>query len=82
MYTNIVGTQEDLIFWGGSQIYDPLGTLLVKAPYFKESIIKTSLDLDILKIARAQRPVLIDIRPEIYRDLYMLARGDNKNDIL
>ena len=78
IYTNIVGSQEDLIFWGGSQIYDPLGTLITKAPYFEESIIKTNLDLDILRIARAQRPVLRDIRPEIYRDLYMLSRGDDK----
>ena len=82
IYTNIVGMQEDLIFWGGSQIYDPLGTLLMKAPYFEESIRKCTLDLDILKIARAQRPVLRDIRPEIYRDLYMLSRGKTNSEKL
>ena len=39
IYSNLVGTQEDLVFWGGSQIIDPLGNLLKKAPYYKESMI-------------------------------------------
>jgi len=74
IYSNIVGTQDDLVFWGGSQIYDPLSNLVVKAPYFKESIITADLDLNQIKIARANRPVIRDIRPEIYNDLYHLAR--------
>lgn len=75
IYSNIVGTQEDLIFWGGSQIYSPLGILLGRTPYFKESILSCTLDLDEIKTARANRPVLRDIRPEIYQDLYMFSRG-------
>ena len=74
IYTNIVGTQEDLVFWGGSQAYDPLGKQIIKAPYFEESIVTCELDMNILKTARANRPVIRDIRPEIYQDLYDIAR--------
>jgi len=73
-YANIVGSQEGLVLWGGSQLYDPLGALLIKAPYYKESIITYDLDLKNIKTARANRPVLRDIRPEIYQDLYNIAR--------
>jgi len=78
VYVNIVGTQEDLILWGGSQIYDPLGNILIKAPYFRESIITYDLDLQEIKTARANRPVLRDIRPEIYNDLYKISRFHKK----
>ncbi|MFO7678157.1 MAG: carbon-nitrogen hydrolase family protein [Thermoplasmatota archaeon] len=74
VYSNIVGTQEELVLWGGSQIYDPLGNLLIKAPYFKESIITYDLNIQMIETARANRPVLRDIRPEIYHDLYSLSR--------
>ena len=74
IYTNIVGTQENLVFWGGSQIYDPLSEQIIKAPYFKESIVTTNINLDKIKQARANRPVIRDIRPQIYQDLYEISR--------
>lgn len=75
IYSNIVGTQENLVFWGGSQIYDPLSNQVKKAPYFKESIINIDLDLSKIKLARANRPVIRDIRPEIYQDLHKISRS-------
>lgn len=78
-YVNLAGNNEDLIYWGGSQLYDPLGNLLVKAPYLKESIITYDLDFKLLASARARRPVLRDIRPELYQDLYQLSRTHQKN---
>jgi predicted amidohydrolase len=77
-YVNLAGNQEDLIYWGGSQVYDPLGNLLVKAPYLKESIITCDVNLTLLEPARARRPVLRDIRPEIYQDLYNFSRFHTK----
>lgn len=74
LYNNIVGTQENLTFWGGSQAYDPLAKLLIKAPYYKESIKTFEIDVDSLNTMRANRPVLRDIRPEIYSDLQILSR--------
>jgi len=79
-YANLVGSQEGLVFWGGSQLYDPLGGLLIKAPYFKESIITYDIDLKKIKTARANRPVLRDIRPEIYQDLYDISRFHKSKD--
>ena len=78
-YVNIVGPQEELVLWGGSQIYDPLGNLLVKAPYFEESIVTCDIDLKRLKTVRANRPVIRDIRPEIYQDLYNISRFHKKD---
>jgi predicted amidohydrolase len=77
IYVNLVGTQENLIFWGGSQAYDPLSNLLVKAPYFKESVKIIDIDLKQLKYTRSVRPVLRDIKSEIYQDLYDASRNHN-----
>jgi len=77
-YSNIVGSQEGLVFWGGSQLYDPLGKLLIKAPYYKENVITYDIDLKNIKTARSNRPVLRDIRPEIYHDLYDISRFHKK----
>jgi predicted amidohydrolase len=79
-YVNLVGNQEDLIYWGGSQAYDPLGNLLVKAPYFKESMITYDIDIQSLESIRARRPILRDIRPEIYQDLYQFSRHHFKQE--
>jgi predicted amidohydrolase len=81
-FCNLVGNQEDLVYWGGSQVYDPTGTLLTKAPYFKESIITCDIDFDLLEPARARRPFLRDIRPEIYQDLYQFSRFHTKKKSL
>ena len=78
VFANLVGTQENLVFWGGSQVYDPLAKLVVKAPYFKESITTCEIDLNDIKIARANRPVLRDIRPDLYNDLYYISRMHSK----
>lgn len=74
IYSNIVSSQENLVFWGGSQVYDPLGNLLGKAPYFEESSINCELDLTQLQQARMNRPVIRDVRPDLYLDLYDFSR--------
>jgi len=74
IYVNIVGTQENLVFWGGSEIRDPLANQLIKAPYFKESIKICDIDLKKIDFARANRPLIRDIRPQIYQDLYNISR--------
>ena len=80
VYVNLAGNQEDLIYWGGSQAYDPLGNLLIKAPYLEESIVTCDINLKTLESARARRPVLRDIRPEIYQDLYQFSRFHGKKE--
>ena len=77
-FVNLVGTQENLVFWGGSQISDPLAKQIIKAPYYKESIVTCEIDFEQIKTSRANRPVLRDIRPEIYNDLYTISRTHKK----
>jgi predicted amidohydrolase len=79
-FVNLAGNQEDLIYWGGSQVYDPFGALLIKAPYYKESMMTCELNLKELESARARRPLLRDIRPEIYQDLYQFSRFHGKKE--
>jgi len=79
-YVNLVGTQEDLVFWGGSQIYSPLGELIKKSSYFQESIITCKLDLKQIKLARANRPVIRDVRPELFYDLFNISRLHKKKN--
>ena len=74
IFTNIVGTQDDLVFWGGSQAYDPLGNLIIKAPYHEESIITFDIDLSTLPTIRAHRPTIRDTRPELFSDLLKISR--------
>jgi len=78
IYANIVGNQEDLVFWGGSQAYDPLGNQMVKAAYFEESMVTFPLNLSDINRSRANRPVIRDIRSAIYTDLYKLSRYHTK----
>lgn len=78
IYVNLVGTQENLVFWGGSEIRDPLANQILKAPYYKESIKVCNIDLKKVDFARANRPLIRDIRPQIYNDLYYISRNHKK----
>ncbi|NPA75684.1 MAG: carbon-nitrogen hydrolase family protein [Euryarchaeota archaeon] len=66
IYVNWAGLQRTMEFWGGSMIYTPRGNELYKAPYFKEDIHITTIDLNELKIARTLRPTLRDTKKEFY----------------
>ena len=74
-YTNLVGAQEDLVFWGGCQIYNPLGNLIKKMDYFKEGVLICDINLEEIERARHVRPVIRDLRADIYLDLYNILRG-------
>ncbi len=61
-YCNVAGTQEDLVFWGGSQLWGPRGDLKVKAPYYDPSVIDYEFDLAEVETARPLRPTARDTR--------------------
>lgn len=73
-YSNLVGEEDGLVFWGGSQLYSPKGELLAKTEYFNEDYITYDVDLKLLKEARMARPTLRDTNPDIFLDLYNIAR--------
>ena len=45
VYVNQCGIQEDLIFWGGSEVRSPSGNLLIKLKYDEEDFGVAKLDL-------------------------------------
>jgi NAD+ synthase (glutamine-hydrolysing) len=45
-YVNIVGGQDDLVFDGDSVIVDGAGTILARAPQFREHLLIADLDLE------------------------------------
>ncbi len=60
VYVNLAGTEEDLLFWGGSRVCSPKGEEIVKCKYYEEEVKIAELDLKRLRVFRQFRPVLRD----------------------
>ena len=69
IYTNLVGTEERLTFWGGNTIVSPKGFIITKGKYFEEQAVSATIDLREIKSARLGRPVLRDKRREAFEIL-------------
>jgi predicted amidohydrolase len=78
-YVNLVGKQDNMLFWGGSQAYGPWGNLLVKAPYFKERIDYADLNFEEIKVARSDRPTLKDTSKWPFEKLAKLLKSQQKS---
>lgn len=65
LFTNLVGPQDQVSFWGGARAFSPRGEVLAQGPLMKEAATKATLDLDELGAARLKRPLLRDTRPEL-----------------
>jgi NAD+ synthase (glutamine-hydrolysing) len=65
VFCNRVGVEDGLMFWGGSEIIDPMGTTVVKAPYFDEALVITEIDFLKLKHARIHTTLLSDEKIEL-----------------
>lgn len=66
-FTNRVGVDESLIFWGGSRVIGPDGVVIAEAPLFEEALLLTEIDLDEVARARSALPLLRDERLELTR---------------
>jgi NAD+ synthase (glutamine-hydrolysing) len=55
-YLNPVGGQDELVFDGGSMIFDPQGNLIARCPQFQEYFLVTDLVLDQVRQARLHDP--------------------------
>ncbi|MDD1743503.1 MAG: carbon-nitrogen hydrolase family protein [Methanomassiliicoccales archaeon] len=60
LYTNQVGTQLNLVFFGGAQAYGPKGNLMSRAKYFEDDVVVVDLDEHELETARRMRPTIKD----------------------
>lgn len=65
VHCNRVGFEDGKNFWGGSLVVGPDGDMLAQAPYFDESLITCTIDLNQLHRTRSRLPLLRDERPHL-----------------
>jgi NAD+ synthase (glutamine-hydrolysing) len=56
-YVNLVGGQDELVFDGGSVIFDPGGRVVARAPQFREHLLLADLDLTSVFRSRLHDPL-------------------------
>ncbi|HEY2665112.1 MAG TPA: nitrilase-related carbon-nitrogen hydrolase [Candidatus Binataceae bacterium] len=59
-YCNRVGFEDGVGFWGGSQLFDPFGDSVCKAPYFEEALVVGEVSLNKVKRKRMSSTMLRD----------------------
>ena len=62
-YVNLVGGQDELVFDGGSMVFDPSGRLLACAERFDEDLLVADLDIDHVLRNRLHNPLPRKQRP-------------------
>ncbi|UCE43569.1 MAG: carbon-nitrogen hydrolase family protein [Candidatus Bathyarchaeota archaeon] len=65
-YTNLVGLEDGLQFWGGSRIIAPSGRIITRARYDEEDLVTGEVDYADLARIEAFVPMLRDLRPAFY----------------
>jgi NAD+ synthase (glutamine-hydrolysing) len=75
VYVNRVGVEESVTFWGGSEVIDPSGHSIFRAPLHEEGLFVVEIDTDDVRRERLSLPLLRDERPEwVLRQLERLLR--------
>ena len=69
VYANLVGTELNIVFQGGTQAIGPRGENLGRAEDFVESTIIADVDLRDVSTARTFRPTLRDTRKEFWEPI-------------
>jgi len=74
LYSNVVGPDGKMEFWGGAQAYSPRGALLIKGKYFEEDRVVVDLEEEEVKLARRYRPTLrntpIHVKRFLEKEMY------------
>ena len=65
IHCNRVGFEGGLTFWGGSTIVDPNGEFVTRSPYYEESLVVHTIDLNQIRRTRSRLPLLRDERTEL-----------------
>ena len=76
---NLVGSEGGKVFAGCSALLGPHGDLRVRGPEWEEALLVTTLDLGDIGRARADTPLLADLRtalPHLRRSLEGAERGE------
>ncbi len=74
VYSNLIGPQDKLVFWGGGCAIDPRGNVLAKGKYFEDDICIAEIDLGMMRNYRRNRPTIADSKMENYLKIYDILR--------
>jgi predicted amidohydrolase len=74
-FTNLVGLEDGLQFWGGSRLIAPSGSIITQAKYDEEDLLLTNVDYSDMKRVEAFVPTLRDLRPELFSTLKQEAES-------
>lgn len=66
-------------FVGGSMVFDPFGKLVAESPMMDEHLLLSKIDLDLIAVARAQSPLLSDLRSS-WANILRLAEHPGRCD--
>lgn len=72
-YTNLVGIEDGLQFWGGNRLITPNGKVIAQAKHDEDDMVLGIIDYTDLARAETFVPTLRDLRPELYTELKALA---------
>jgi len=76
-YANLVGTEQNMTFWGGSQLIGPRGNVKAGGKPFVEGLVKAEIDLSELEVARQFRPTIRETRQDLMERLGEFAEPDD-----
>ncbi|MDR7435090.1 MAG: NAD+ synthase [Armatimonadota bacterium] len=60
VYVNLVGGQDELVFDGGSVVFDHEGSLLARGPQFEEALVIADLPIEAIRRRRARTPTIAE----------------------
>lgn len=75
LFVNRVGSEDGITFFGGSAVIDPFGNIEAKAQLLEEDLLVVELDLEKIRKARFQMPLLRDERLDLtIREAHRILR--------
>jgi predicted amidohydrolase len=78
-FANRIGSEDGLTFFGGSAVYNPFGKQIAQARLFEEDLLMVDLDLDQVRKARYEMPILRDEKIELtIRELKRILKERTK----
>jgi NAD+ synthetase len=76
VYGSLVGFEGGKGFPGGSVVVGPQGDILVRGPLFEEAIVTADVNLDEITRARAEAPLLADLRAALPDLIKNMGKGE------
>ncbi len=77
LYCNNLGTQKNLVFWGGNRVVGPRGDIKIMAEPYMDCVLTAELDMEELRTARQLRPTIANTVPELFSHPDAAITNDN-----